>query len=105
MLSFEVEKEGEGKPVAGDKLKSAAIILRNTLGKMRFHGIMMRPLTRTQKNENKPGKIMSDLWIPSKGADGKLKLAKCKLKFKFAWDRTEYEEAFKTVIKMLPKPQ
>lgn len=47
MLSFEVEKEGDGKPVAGDKLKSAILVLRNTLGKMRFQGMMLRPLTRT----------------------------------------------------------
>ncbi len=106
LLSFEVlNGEGKEKPVAGDKVKTAVLVLRDSLGRMRFQGVIMRPVTRMQKNDEKPGRIASDLWIPMKAASGKLKITKCRLKFKYMWDRTEFEEAFKTVIKMLPKPK
>lgn len=42
--------------------------------------------------------------IPVKKADGGMKLAKAVLKFKFESNRSEFEECFKTVLKMLPKP-
>ena len=64
----------------------------------------MRPLTRISRNDEKAGKIRSNLMIPIKKPDGGMKLAKAVLKFKFEWNRTEFEESFKTVLKMLPKP-
>ena len=43
----------------------------------------MRPLTRISRNDEKAGKIRSNLMIPIKKPDGGMKLAKAVLKFKF----------------------
>ena len=87
-----------------DKAKSGIIVLRNSIGKLLFQGLFLRPLTRIKRNDEKAGKIRSNLIIPVKKADGGMKLAKALLKFKFESNRTEFEECFKTVLKMLPKP-
>lgn len=63
---------------------------------------MLKKLTRLEAYDKVPGKISSLLYIPSYNAEKQMKIVRCLLKFKYAWDRTEMEEAFKTVFSALP---